>query len=249
MRRKQWWILFPLFCLLGYASFAQATAEHPLYVFNRDVPKLNISVQSVDAGVGLVDFVFSNNSTVKNSSITHIYFDDEAGLFSTVVAIFGEGMTFHTDKSTRDLPGGENLNPLFETTDGFSLSANFNNYRNGINPGESTVVTIGLLQGYDFGDVASALGSGQLRVGVSSMRTSGGGCGGRDGRDFGSGVVAVNVPLPATGILFGFGTVLLRKFGRKTGNRTQQVSYPGEALCTRSAVVLENIKINREVNN
>jgi hypothetical protein len=221
--------LFSLVCLLGCATYAEA-AVGSLEGCNGnfpkpDVPKTIISVSAVDAGVGLVNFVFSNNSTVRNSSITHIYFDDEAGVFSTVEAIFGEGTAFRTDKCTRDLPGGRYLDPPFETTDGFSLSANHLTYRNGINPGESTVVTIGLAQGYDFGDVSAAISSGDLRVGISGIRVSdGGGCGGgHNGSGSGAGVVSVNVPLPATVVLFGFGSVLLRSFGRKTENNQDSV--------------------------
>ena len=230
-------VVFPLACLLGFAAFADA-AVRPLSGCNnknnKDVPKWDVSVQAVDAGVGLVNFVFSNNSKAKCSSITNIYFDDEAGIFSTVVAMFGEGTAFHKDRCTRDLPGGESLNPPFETTDGFSFSANHNSYRNGINPGESATITIGLVQGYDFGDISAALGSGDLRVGISCIGNFGGGCGGcggwggKSGSALGSRVVTVNVPLPATGFLFAFGTVLLRKFGR--GTRTmarpaEQVNY------------------------
>jgi len=217
-RRTLCRVLFSLVCLFGYASFAGATPV-PLKVFDRDVPGLNISVQVVDAGAGLVDFVFYNQSTVKNSSISHIYFDDEAGLFSTVVAIYGEGTSFHTDGSPHNLPGGNALNPVFEATEGFSLAADAPGPKNGINPGEWMVVTIGLLQGFDFDNVSFALGQSQLRVGMSIIAMPGD-----------SGVVAVSVPLPATVVLFGFGSVVLRTFRRKTGNMVRpakQVSYLG----------------------
>ena len=191
---------------------------YPLQVFNGDVPELNIGVWVMDKGPGLVDFMFYNQSTIK-SSIASIYFDDDAALLSTVEAIVGAGTSFEGDASPGNLPGGRTLWPAFIASEQFSFSALSPPPKNGINPGEETVFRFGLSGSAGIDDVESALGNGMLRIGVHVIALPDG-----------SSVSAVNVPLPATGFLFGFGTVLLRTFRRKTGNMVRpakQVSYLG----------------------
>ncbi len=187
---------------------------YPLRVFNGDVPELNICVHVMDEGPGQVDFVFYNQSTIK-SSIASIYFDDDAALFSTVEAIVGAGTSFEGDASPGNLPGGRTLWPGFIAQ--FSFGADAPPPVNGINPGEHTLFRFGLSGSAGIDDVESALGNGMLRIGAHIIAMPDG-----------SSVSAINVPLPATGIMFGLGSVMLRTFRRKTGNMVRpakQVSY------------------------
>lgn len=218
MQRLLWWIWVPLVCLLGNVPFARATLNYQLEVFNGDVPELNMYVQVVDGGPGLVDFVFYNQSTIE-SSMARIYFDDDAEILSAVVAIQGEGTSFHADASPGNLPGGRSLNPIFDARDQFTFAALAPPPKNGINPGERTVITFNLSGAIGLDDVAYALGGGMLRMGVHVIALPDG-----------SSASAVNIPLPATAFLFGFGAVLLRSFRPKTRTNTARLVEQRDCL-------------------
>jgi hypothetical protein len=78
-----------------------------------------------------------------------------------------------------NLPGGNNLSPPFVATDTFSVDAQ-GNPSLGINPGDTLLLTIGLLPGLDYADTIAALNAGllgqdTLRIGlhVRSIGTEG----------------------------------------------------------------------------
>ena len=75
-------------------------------------------------------------------------------------------MSFSQGASPPDLPGGNNASPPFSVTAGFSADSDSPVQPNGVNPGESLGIRFSLQPGETFADVLTALGNGDLRVGI-----------------------------------------------------------------------------------
>lgn len=156
-----------------------------------------------------VDFLFTNVGS-EDMSITDIYFDDMAGLFTDAAMVFtaSSGVSFSEGARPRDLPGGNTI--------GFSADRAADSdspvQPNGVNPGESLTITLMLAMMNTFQDVIDALAlggqdggvDGSLRVG---LHVQGFGDGGSES--------FVSVPVPASLGLFLSALVGMGLLGRR----------------------------------
>ncbi len=131
-------------------------------IFSTQAGESQLSVD-VSSGSGTVIFTVSNASGGSASSIANVYFDDLAiALLGSVTITNGPGVAFSSGGSPSDLPAGN--------TAGFAadraFSANNPKPTNGINPGESLVLTFNLINGGTYASVLSAMNNGSLRVGM-----------------------------------------------------------------------------------
>jgi hypothetical protein len=161
-----------------------------------------MSVDVVDSGNSTVSFTFANTGLAA-SSITDLYWDDQAHLLNKMTSISGSsGTAFSQYANPGNLPGGNSI--------GFSVSpagasADSNSgkpgvMKNGINPGEWLTIVWSLLSGASYADVISALNlggdqSGSLRIGTHVQGFANGGS-----ESFVNGTPAP-VPVPAAGVL------------------------------------------------
>lgn len=188
----QIYVLSLVFILLIFLS-AEARAE--LFGFGAISNTSGLSgelagqlcVDVTDDGWGHVLFTFYNNpdpalgsdfaefytADPLASSITDVYFDD--GSLLGIANIFnGSGVSFSNPAVPGNLPGGNSIEPPFETTDGFSADSDTPVQPMGVNPGESVGILFNLQPGKDFGDVLAAIYQGfddplaaeSLRIGM-----------------------------------------------------------------------------------
>jgi len=165
------------------------------------------SVTVVDEGGSQVTFVFENSGPLA-SSITDVYFDD--GTLLGIASITnGPGVDFEQGASPGDLPGGNNANPPFEATAGFTADSEPPTQPNGVNPDEFLGITFDLIEGMDFADVLAALDDGSLRIGIHAQGFADGGsesfvcCEGGGGNGGGGGTQ--QIPEPGSLALLGSG--------------------------------------------
>jgi hypothetical protein len=122
-----------------------------------------------------VRFRFDNIGT-EASSITDVYFDDRAGLFSGIDRIRNTtGVSFSTGASPGNLPGANNLSPAFQTTLGLSADSDPPVSVNGVNPGEKLVMFLDLTSGKSYSDALAAFSDLSLRVGMHVQAFDSGG--------------------------------------------------------------------------
>lgn len=167
--------------VVGFAA-APAAYAGPVYGFNQCVTNnrpgdvaigfAQMTVELNMSGTG-VDFTFRNSGPLA-SSITDLYWDD-GSLLALGLITDGPGTDFGTPASPPDLPGGQNANPPFQTTAGFSADSNPPAQPNGVNPGEFVTVHFSLQAGRSTGDVISELASGELRIGIHVQGYASGG--------------------------------------------------------------------------
>jgi hypothetical protein len=195
-------------CLLIMAAgVSQANPIHFSAVPGYTMPTgLNLSAQVSMTGSQVL-FTFQNNSTI-TSSITQIYFDDLSGLLSGITdngLDWGSqtGVDFQLGANPHNLPGGNNCNPPFQTTEplmSFSVSSVSPVAPNGINPGEWLEITFDLTDNSTtFQNVLDALGKHDLRIGVHIQSLEGGV----------NSIPMFTNPEPATVALLGLGTLTL----------------------------------------
>lgn len=160
-------------------------------------------VVTLDAlGTDQVRLTISNDGPAA-SVYTRILFD---GSVLDAVAAIGNtppGVEF-ASASPGVLPGG-NGNPYLFTTD-LEVSADNPMPQNGIGPGETLTIDLGIVGGADFADVVAALTDGSLRIGMHVQSFASGGS-----------ESVLNVPVPEAGtlLLLGAGLAGLVQFGRK----------------------------------
>jgi hypothetical protein len=177
------------------------------------IGEAQLSVEVTDAGGGLVSFLFSNSGPYA-SSITDVYFDDGSllGISQIIDSENGgsAGVNFSADATPPNLPGGNNLDPSFEATEGFSADSDAPASWNGVNPGEWLEILFDLQSGQTFADVESELISGALRIGIHVQ--------GFDDEDSESFVATV--PAPDSLALLAFGLLALAGISRRRGIHT-----------------------------
>jgi hypothetical protein len=211
--KKKTWLASLVVCFVAGVLASSARADiYPFEIFtdngNHEDYDLDLYVEVTDGGlvdaISLVDFTFYNDSELY-SSIVRIYFDD--GVLEEMVEIInGPGTEFSPFAVPSNIPTATWLDPVFETTDDFSLISDPERPDNGVDSiGEWVTVTFSISDGGTFEDVLSQLDDGTLRAGIHII-----GLGPEDGSES-----AVTVPEPATVCLLGLGSLaLLRK--RKT---------------------------------
>jgi len=118
-------------------------------------------------GAQYVLFTFFNNGPVE-STIKSVYFDDGTLLTSTMAIINSlPDVEFEQIMNSSDLPGGELLEPDFETSGFFKAKAdNPGLDGGGVDVGESLGIMFTLPMGSGFTDVLNDLDSGAIRVGI-----------------------------------------------------------------------------------
>lgn len=151
------------------AAFGQTYGFFPVTantVANTQAGQSQLSV-TVNAGpnANQVSFTF-NNAGPAAMSITDVYFDDGT-LLGIALITSSSGVSFSQGASPGNLPSGNNANPAFDATAGFSADSNPPAQPNGVNPGESLTITFTLLSGVNFADTVAALNAGtNLRIGI-----------------------------------------------------------------------------------
>ncbi len=130
-------------------------------------------VEVIDSSPGFVDFKFTNVGPLA-SSIADIYFDD-GSLLGISTIINGPGTSFSQGASPGNLPGGNNCDPAFVTTAGFSADSDPPVQPNGVNPGEMVTIRFSLVGGQTFADVIDEISGGTLRIGIHVQGFSSGG--------------------------------------------------------------------------
>ena len=175
-------ILILIVCLIA------APTEADLYSFAQITNNTSTSVGAqlcVDVssyGTNQVLFRFYNDGPAGSlydvavpiySSICDVYFDD--GALLGIAAIDNPtGVLFSQLATPKNLCGGQNLSPPFETTSGFSADSDSPVQPNGVNPGEYVGIVFNLEPNKDFDDVISAINLGfsnpwledSLRIGI-----------------------------------------------------------------------------------
>ena len=137
-----------------------------------------LSVVVHDEGTLLVRFCF-DNAGPEASSITDVYWNDNAGLLTSIQS-FGPNtgtVAFSEGASPGNVPGGSSILPVFSAD--FSADSNPPVPHNGVNPGEELCVlfnytTTGPAQDA-FTEIIDAMNTGQLRVGIHVQAYDSGG--------------------------------------------------------------------------
>ena len=112
---------------------------------------------------GQVEFTISNQFGFFEAFIGQIYWDDDANVLLSLDPINADpGINFSEGATPPDLPGGNNIGFFAD----FGVGAESPAPTNGINPGEEASFVFILVGGMTFADVNTALGNGDLRVGI-----------------------------------------------------------------------------------
>jgi hypothetical protein len=136
--------------------------------------QLSVTVSDEGLAANQVEFIFRNDVGLE-SSITDVYFDDDA-LLSNMGITQTAGVDFSAGASPGNLPGGNTLPNPFVTSPDLSADSNPPTLANGVNASsESLTLRFDLLGGQTFADVIAALNSGEdLRVGIHVQGQAGG---------------------------------------------------------------------------
>lgn len=166
--------------------------------------QLSVNVSTYGTNQARFDFL---NVGADASSITDVYFDDGA-LLGIATIVNGPGVSFSQGASPPNLPGGNNVTPPFQVTEGFLADSDPSVTVNGVNPGETLGIIFDLQTGKTFSDVLADLADGSLRIGMRAQAFAGGG-----GESF------VNYPVPIPAAVWLFGSGLLGLVGSARRNR------------------------------
>lgn len=158
-----------LLLLLPVVSFGFADPETFNFtnITNNDatdalIGENQLSVVVHDEGTLLVKFCF-NNAGPAASSIADVYWDDNAGLLTSIQSFSTTGtVAFSEGASPPNLPGGNGISPAFSAD--FSADSDPPAQPNGVNPGEELCVLFNTQDSFE--NIIAAMNSGQLRVGI-----------------------------------------------------------------------------------
>lgn len=184
--------------------------DGPIEFANGDIGEAQLFVEVSELSAEQVLFTFTNTGS-EVCSVTDIYFDDGALLGIALIDNSCSGVSFSQYATPHNLPGGNNLSPPFQTTQGFSADSDPPVQPNGVNPNEWLGISFDLKSGETYDNVIGNLASGDLRIGIHVQGFDSGWCGGSDSESFVNNGV---VPEPTTVTLLsaGLGIVtLLRK--------------------------------------
>jgi hypothetical protein len=165
---------------------------------NAEIGRRQFAVEAIDIGTLLAQFKFTNTGT-EASSITDIYFDDDAGLLRGIaVAPYSTdpGVSFAEGADPANLPAGILLpNPFIAD---FSAGANEPRIPNGIDPGEHVNIlmeyTTSLPAEEGFTELSNAIENNRIRIGLVAQ-----------GFDSGGGESFITVPEPCSTALVSVG--------------------------------------------
>lgn len=133
-----------------------------------------MTVDVTDPGGSQIDFTFKNVGAAA-SSITDVYWDDGSllGIFSITNT---PGLVeFSSPATPGNPPGGNDADPDFNATAGFSADSDPPAQPLGVNPGETLLVRFNLIGGQTFADAISELNANTLRIGIHVQGFASGG--------------------------------------------------------------------------
>ncbi len=200
--------------MLGFGNITSNDAG------NAAIGEGQLSVDVTDLGGGGVSFQFANSGP-EQSTITHIYFDDGVALDASTLTIVGDsGVNFSLDDREGNLPGGNSLDPQFETM--LSVGADAPSPKNGVNPGEGVTLSFASL---NFQALTDALNSGLLRVGIHVQNFANGGS-----ESF---ITTTNIEIPPPQVdepgsllIFGAGIIGVAVLRRRRGSQNRSPHTP-----------------------
>lgn len=161
-------ISVPASALVTY-SFSGITNNNPGDVL---IGEAQLSMELSDPGGDQVLFTFINEGP-EASSICDIYVEDGSYLSLASIDDSDPGVSFSEDASPGNLPGGNELDPAFDAS--ISADSDAPVQQNGVNPGESVGLYFDLLGGNTIADIITAIGTGDLRVGIHVQGFASGG--------------------------------------------------------------------------
>ena len=170
-------ILLLLFVSFALTSTASAAITYTFSgITNNDpgdtaIGEAQLTMELSDPGGGQALFTFYNDGP-EQSTISEIYFDDGT-LLSLAGIVESSGVDFSVGGSPPVLPGGNALDPDFETS--FMVSADNPAPTNGVDPGESVGLLFNLQGGQTFANVIGAISNGDLRIGLHVINFESGG--------------------------------------------------------------------------
>jgi len=184
LKRKAYLLIvcFAVLCVSGAPAGAGLFGFARITSNTSDPVEAQLCVDVTSYGTNQVLFRFYNNpvkfsefytTSPISSSICDVYFDDGA-LLGIASIINSNGVAFSQFATPKNLCGGQNLSPPFETTSGFSADSDSPVQPNGVNPGEYVGIVFNLEPNKDFDDVISAINLGfsnpwledSLRIGI-----------------------------------------------------------------------------------
>lgn len=124
-----------------------------------------LSLEVLDYGDNLAEFRIMNTGPL-DSVICGIYFDDGTLLGIATVLNTPPDVVFKPGGTPGHLPGGNLLDPAFETTAELLATAQSPRPWHGVGPGEYVSIVFSLQDGGSYADVLDEMQTGELRVGL-----------------------------------------------------------------------------------